>query len=107
MKNNMNMANMMKQVQKMQKDMAKMQDEIKSKTVDVSTGGGAVKLTMNGEKKVLSITIDKSAVDPDDVEMLQDLLCAAFNDAAKRVDDMMAEEMGKLSSSFGIPAGLF
>ncbi len=107
MKNNMNMANMMKQVQKMQKDMAKMQDELKNKTVDVSTGGGAVKLTMNGEKKVTSITIDKSAVDPDDVEMLQDLICAAFNDATKRVDDMMAEEMGKLSSSFGIPAGLF
>ena len=107
MKNNMNMANMMKQVQKMQKDMAKMQDELKNKTVDVSTGGGAVKLTMNGEKKVTSITIDKSAVDPDDVEMLKDLICAAFNDATKRVDDMMAEEMGKLSSSFGIPAGLF
>ena len=107
MKSNMNMANMMKQVQKMQKDMAKMQDELKNKTVDVSTGGGAVKLTMNGEKKVTSITIDKSAVDPDDVEMLQDLICAAFNDATKRVDDMMAEEMGKLSSSFGIPAGLF
>ena len=105
MKNNM--AGMMKQVQKMQKDMAKMQDELKNKTVDVSTGGGAVKLSMNGEKKVTSITIDKSAVDPDDVEMLQDLICAAFNDATKRVDDMMAEEMGKLSSSFGIPAGLF
>ena len=107
MKNNMNMANMMKQVQKMQKDMAKMQDELKNKTIDVSTGGGAVKITMNGEKKVTAISIDKAAVDPDDVEMLQDLLCAAFNDATKRVDDMMAEEMGKLTSALGIPAGLF
>lgn len=105
MKNNM--AGMMKQVQKMQKDMAKMQDELKNKTIDVSTGGGAVKITMNGEKKVTAISIDKAAVDPDDVEMLQDLLCAAFNDAAKRVDDMMAEEMGKLTSALGIPAGLF
>ncbi|MBR1420925.1 MAG: YbaB/EbfC family nucleoid-associated protein [Selenomonadaceae bacterium] len=101
------MAGMMKQVQKMQKDMAKMQDELKNKTIDVSTGGGAVKITMNGEKKVTAISIDKAAVDPDDVEMLQDLLCAAFNDAAKRVDDMMAEEMGKLTSALGIPAGLF
>ena len=105
MKNNM--AGMMKQVQKMQKDMAKMQDELKNKTIDVSTGGGPVKITMNGEKKVTAISIDKAAVDPDDVEMLQDLLCAAFNDAAKRVDDMMAEEMGKLTSALGIPAGLF
>ena len=105
MKNNM--AGMMKQVQKMQKDMAKMQDELKNKTIDVSTGGGAVKITMNGEKKVTAISIDKAAVDPDDVEMLQDLLCAAFNDATKRVDDMMAEEMGKLTSALGIPAGLF
>ena len=105
MKNNL--AGMMKQVQKMQKDMAKMQDELKNKTNDVSTGGGAVKITMNGEKKVTAISIDKAAVDPDDVEMLQDLLCAAFNDAAKRVDDMMAEEMGKLTSALGIPAGLF
>ena len=101
------MAGMMKQVQKMQKDMAKMQDDLKNKTIDVSTGGGAVKITMNGEKKVTAILIDKAAVDPDDVEMLQDLLCAAFNDATKRVDDMMAEEMGKLTSALGIPAGLF
>lgn len=97
----------MKQVQKMQKDMAKMQEDLKNKTIDVSTGGGAVKITMNGEKKVTALSIDKAAVDPDDVEMLQDLLCAAFNDATKRVDEMMAEEMGKLTSALGIPAGLF
>ena len=94
-----NMAGMMKKVQKMQ-------DELKRKTVDVSAGGGAVKIVMNGEKQVQSLTIDPSAVDPEDVEMLQDLLMAAFNESTKKVDDMMASEMGKLTSGLGLPPGL-
>jgi len=101
-----NMAGMMKKVQKMQNEMKKMQDELKKKTVDVTAGGGAVKITMNGEKQVQALTIDPAAVDPEDVEMLQDLLAAAFNEATKKVDDMMAAEMGKLTSGLGLPPGL-
>ena len=78
-----------------------------SKTVDVSVGGGSVKLVMNGEKQVQSLLIDPAAVDPEDVEMLQDLLSAAFNEATKKVDEMMASEMGKLTSGLGLPPGLF
>ena len=102
-----NMAGMMKKVQKMQDEMKKMQDEIKRKTVDVSAGGGAVKIVMNGEKQVQSLIIDPAAVDPEDVEMLQDLISAAFNEATKKVDGMLAAEMGKLTNGLGLPPGLF
>lgn len=102
-----NMNAMMKKVQKMQDQMKKMQDELKQRTVDVTAGGGAVKITMNGEKQVQSLTIDPAAVDPEDVEMLQDLVAAAFNEATKKVDDMMTGEMGKLTSGLGLPPGLF
>ncbi|MBQ1416720.1 MAG: YbaB/EbfC family nucleoid-associated protein [Selenomonas sp.] len=102
-----NMAGMMKKVQKMQNEMKKMQDDLKRKTVDVTSGGGAVKITMNGEKQVVNLVIDPAAVDPEDVEMLQDLISAAFNEATKKVDDMMASEMGKLTSGLGLPPGLF
>ena len=101
-----NMAGMMKKVQKMQSEMKKMQDELKRKTVDVTAGGGAVKVVMNGEKQVQSLTIDPAAVDPEDVEMLQDLLSAAFNEATKKVDEMRAAEMGKLTSGLGLPPGM-
>lgn len=101
-----NMAGMMKKVQKMQSEMKKMQDELKRKTIDVTAGGGAVKIVMNGEKQVQSLRIDPAAVDPEDVEMLQDLLSAAFNEATKKVDEMMAAEMGKLTSGLGLPPGM-
>ena len=101
-----NMAGMMKKVQKMQNEMKKMQDELKRKTVDVTAGGGAVKVVMNGEKQVQSLTIAPAAVDPEAVEMLQDLLSAAFNEATKKVDEMMAAEMGKLTSGLGLPPGM-
>jgi len=101
-----NMAGMMKKVQKLQGDMKKMQEELKTKTIDVSAGGGAVKIVMNGEKQVQSLVIDPSAVDPEDVEMLQDLLSAAFNEAIKKVDDMMASEMGKLTGGLNLPPGM-
>ena len=101
-----NMAGMMKKVQKMQNEMKKMQDELKRKTVEVSSGGGAVKIVMDGEKQVQSLRIDPAAVDPEDVEMLQDLVSAAFNEAVKKVDEMMASEMGKLTSGLGLPPGL-
>jgi len=101
-----NMAGMMKKVQKMQNQMKKMQDELKQQTVEVTAGGGAVKVVMNGEKEVKALTIDPAAVDPDDVEMLQDLISAAFNEAVKKVDDMMAREMSKLTSGLGLPPGM-
>ena len=101
-----NMAGMMKKVQKMQNEMKKMQDELKRKTVDDTARGGAVKIVMNAEKQVQSLTIDPAAVDPEDVEMLQDLISAAFNEATKKVDEMMASEMGKLTSGLGLPPGL-
>ena len=102
-----NMAGMMKKVQKMQNEMKKMQEELKRKTVDVSAGGGAVKIVMNGEKQVQSLTIDPAAVDPEDVEMLQDLISAAVNESIKKVDELMAAEMGKLTGGLGLPPGLF
>ena len=94
-----NMAGMMKKVQKMQADMKKMQD--------VSVGGGVVKVIMNGEKQMQSLVIDKAAVDPEDVEMLQDLILSAVNQAMVKVDEMMASEMSKLTSGLNLPAGLF
>ena len=101
-----NMAGMMKKVQKMQNEMSTMQDDLKRRTVEVSSGGGAVKIVMDGEKQVQSLVIAPAAVDPEDIEMLQDLLSAAFNEATKKVDDMMAAEMGKLTSGLGLPPGL-
>ena len=102
-----NMAGMMKKVQKMQNDMKKMQEELKRKTVEVTAGGGAVKIVMDGEKRVQSLTISPAAVDPEDVEMLQDLISAAFNESVKKVDDMMASEMQKMTAGLGLPPGLF
>lgn len=101
------MAGMMKKVQKMQANMKKMQDELKQKTVEVSVGGGVVKVVMNGEKQLQSLTIDKAAVDPEDVEMLQDLILSAVNQAMTKVDEMMSTEMSKLTSGLNLPPGLF
>lgn len=101
-----NMNNMMKQVQKMQKDMEKMQAELGEKEVEASVGGGAVVVKANGNKEVLSIKINPEVVDPDDVEMLEDLVLTAVNQALKAADDMMAGGMAKISGGLGIP-GMF
>lgn len=101
-----NMAQMMKKVQKAQAQMKLMQEEIKKKTVEVTVGGGAVKIVMNGDHVVQSLYIDKSAVDPEDVEMLQDLVLSAINEVIKKTDDLMNHEMQKLMSSLGLPAGM-
>jgi DNA-binding YbaB/EbfC family protein len=102
-----NMAGMMKKVQKLQTDMAKLQEELKTRTVEVSAGGGAITVVMSGEKQVQSLKISPTAVDPEDVEMLEDLVAAAINEAVKKVDDMMAQEMGKLTGGLNLPPGLF
>ena len=102
-----NMQGMMKKVQKMQAEMKKMQEELKTRTVEVSVGGGAVAVVMNGEKVVESLKINPTAVDPEDVEMLEDLVLAAIHAAGKKVDDMLAQEMGKVTGGLNLPTGLF
>lgn len=101
-----NMNNMMKQVQKMQKDMEKAQQELEVQTYETTAGGGAVKLTVNGKKEVLALTLSPSVVDPDDIEMLQDLILVALNDALKQVDEQANKVMGRMTGGMNIP-GLF
>jgi DNA-binding YbaB/EbfC family protein len=100
------MNQMMKQVKKMQAQMAKAQEELARKEVEGTAGGGVVKVRMNGHKQVLGVEIAPEAVDPEDVEMLQDLITAAFNEAMKQVDDMVAKDLGKLTGGLNLP-GLF
>lgn len=102
-----NMAGMMKKMQKLQGDMAKMQEELKKRTMEVSAGGGAIKVIINGDKQIQSLKIDPAAVDPEDIEMLEDLVAAAVNEAIKKVDDMTAQEMGKLTGGLNLPPGMF
>ena len=102
-----NMAGMMKKVQKVQAQMQKMQEELKKRTVEVSVGGGVVKVTMNGEKQVEALSIDKAAVDPEDVEMLQDMIVAAANEAMRQIDEIAEKEMGAVTGGMGLPGGLF
>jgi DNA-binding YbaB/EbfC family protein len=90
------MGNMMKQAQKLQAKMMKMQEELEKETVEASAGGGMVKVVANGKQQVVSIEIEKEVVDPDDVEMLQDLVVAAVNDALTQSQEMVSERMGKL-----------
>ena len=87
--NKAQMQNMLKKARKMQEDMQKIQEELKQQTVDVSVGGGAVALIMNGEKKIVSLKIAKDAIDPEDPEMLEDLITTAVNEAGKKADKMV------------------
>jgi hypothetical protein len=97
------MGNMMKQAQQLQSKMMKLQEELAEKTVESSSGGGMVKVTANGRQQILSIQIEKEVVDPDDVEMLQDLVLAAINDALAKAQEMVSSEMGKLTGGLNIP----
>ena len=96
----MNPKQLMKQVQQMQ---AQMQQRMAELRVEGSAGGGMVKATMNGNKEVLSVSIDKEAVDPNDVEMLQDLVVAAVNEAARKVDEEMQGQIGAMTGGMKIP----
>lgn len=98
-----NMGKMMKQVQKMQADLARIQEELKEKTAEGTAGGGVVKVTVNGHQEILAVKIAPEAVDPDDVEMLQDLIIAAVNDALRKCQDMISKEMGKVTGGLNIP----
>lgn len=97
------MGNMLKQAQKLQSKMLKMQEEMADKTVEATAGGGMVKVVVNGRQLILAIHIEKEVVDPDDVEMLQDLIIAAINDALARSQEMVSEEMSKLTGGLNVP----
>ena len=97
------MGKMMKQAQQLQSKMLKLQEEMADKTVETTSGGGMVKVVANGRQQVLSIQIEKEVVDPDDVEMLQDLVLAAINDALIKSQEMATEEMSKLTGGLNIP----
>ena len=101
-----NMQGMMKKVQKMQQDMLKMQVELKNRTVEATAGGGAVTVVVTGRKTVEKVTIAPSAVDPEDVEMLEDLVTTAINEAMRKVDEMTEKEMGKITGGMKLP-GMF
>lgn len=103
----MNMNNLMKQAQKMQKQMEEMQSELAEKEFEVTSGGGAIKVVINGKKEIKSVEIDKDVVDPDDVEMLQDLILTAMNEAIRQVEEANNGQMNKLTGGMGIPNGLF
>ena len=101
-----NMNQMIKQAQKMQEDMLKAQAEIEEKTLEASAGGGAVTVTINGKKELLSVKISPDAVDPDDVETLEDLILSAVNEAMRQADELTAGTMSKVTGGMNIP-GLF
>lgn len=94
---------MMKQFQKLQQDMARVQEELGNKTVEATAGGGVVRVVVNGKQELVGITIDKSAVDPEDVEMLQDMILAAVNEGLRKSQDLAAAEMSKVTSGLNIP----
>jgi DNA-binding YbaB/EbfC family protein len=98
--------NLMKQAQQMQERVKKLQEEAAGKTIEASSGGGMVTVVANGRQEVLSIKIDPSVVDPNDLEMLQDLISAAVNEALRKSQDLMKEEMSKLTAGMGLPPGL-
>lgn len=95
--------NMMSQLQKLQDEMAKTQEKLGDETVEVTVGGGMVKAVMNGHQKLISITIAPEAVDPDDVEMLQDMVLAVINEAVERSQGLAADRMGALTGGLKIP----
>ncbi len=97
-----NFGNMMRQAQQMQKKIAQMQEELSGRTVEASAGGGMVRCVANGKQELVSVTIEREVINPDDVELLQDLVLAAVNEALKKSQEMMASEMGKIAGGLGL-----
>ena len=97
------LGDMMKQAQKMQQEMGRIQEESKKKTVEAAAGGGMVVVVANGAMEILSIKIEKDVVNPEDIEMLQDLVVAAVNEALRRAQQMVSEDMGKVTGGMNIP----
>ncbi len=102
-----NIAGMLQKAQLLQSKMTEMQAELKTREIVGSSGQGKVKVTMNGSQDVIKIAIDPEVIKPDEGDLLEDLVLAAFNDAREKVTRMVEEEMGKLSGGMGLPKGLF
>jgi len=102
----MDMNQLMKQAQQMQQQMQKAQAELAERTVEAESGGGMVKLVLNGKQELVSITIDPKAIDPEEVDFLEDLILAAMQEGQKKVAEMTQESMGRVTGGMGIP-GLF
>ena len=105
MPNNMN--NLMKQAQKMQKQMEDVQSNLDTLIFEATVGGGVVKAVVNGKKELTKVTIDPDAVDPDDVEMLEDLVVAAVNEALRKAEEEVSGQMSKLTGGMNMPGGMF
>ena len=103
----MNQAAMMKQAQKMQRDLMQMQEDLEQQTYTASAGGGAVSATVSGKRELTELTIDPEAVDPDDVEMLQDMVIAAVNEAMRKAEEASAQSMSRLTGGLGGLGGMF
>ena len=101
-----NMGKMMKQMQKLQKDMAKLQEELAEREVEATAGGGAVTVVANGGNEIVDIQINPEVIDPEDAEMLEDLVLAAVNEALKKAQELVTQEMGKLTGGMNLPPGI-
>ncbi len=98
-----NINKMMKEARKVQEQIVQMQEELRQRELEVTVGGGAVTVKVNGKQEILSLKITPEAVDPDDVEMLEDMIMAAVNEAVKQSQDMVSSEMAKITGGFNIP----
>lgn len=103
----MNQAAMMKQAQKMQQDLLKMQQDLEEQTYTAAAGGGVVKATVSGKRELIELEIDPDAVDPDDMDMLQDMVIAAVNEALRKAEDASAQSMSRITGGLGSLGGLF
>ena len=99
----MNIGNIMKQAQKMQAEMARVQEELKGEQVEASAGGGTIKIVMSGDLKVISVTVDPSAVDPEEVELLQDMITAAVNEGIRMAQELAAQKMSAVTGGMSLP----
>lgn len=98
-----NFGNIMKQAKKMQEQIGQLQQELEAKTIEVQAGGGMVRVVVNGKFEIVSLKIEKEVVNPEDIEMLQDLIVAAVNEAIRKAQAMASEEMAKITGGLGIP----
>ena len=98
-----NIGNIMKQAKKMQEKIGRLQEELETKTIEAQSGGGMVRVVVNGKFEVVSLKIEKDVVNPEDIEMLQDLIAAAVNEGIRKSQEMASSEMAKITGGLGIP----